>query len=134
MNRRPDLPELAAIARAHEDARWLARRRWRIATTVLVAAVPPPLAALIGAPAWPAVIAPLLIGAIAGVVAAAGRWSAPRAAMTLTALWLMLGWIAMRMPLLADGITALRDAHLIGVAAIASAVLVAAWSAAGIDD
>ena len=61
-------------------------------------------------------IAPLLIGAIAGVVAAAGRWSAPRAAMTLTALWLMLGWIAMRMPLLADGITALRDAHLIGVA------------------
>lgn len=133
MSRPPEPAESAAIARAYEDARWLARRRWRCASTVLIAALPPPLAALIGEAGWPVVVAPLLIGALVGGIAAAGRWSAPRGALTMTAGWLALGWIALQVPLLRDGIDALLAAHLVAVAAVTGAVLAAAWSAAGID-
>ena len=119
--------------RAGDDARWLARRRWRRVATVLIAALPPALAALLGEAGWRSLIAPLLIGGTVGAIAAAGAWSAPRGALTMTAGWVALGSLAIRVPLLRDGLEALLIAHLAAVAAVAGSVLAAAWCAAGMD-
>jgi len=116
-------------ARARDDARWQARRRLRQAITVLAGTAPPPVAALVGDAQWRSLPAPLLIALVVGLVAVAGGWSIPRAALTLTALWLALGSLAARIPLLADGIAALLAAHLLAVAAVAASVLIAAWGA-----
>ena len=126
----PEPPDPVRIA---DDARWLARRRWRQATTVLIAALPPTLAAWIGETQWRSLVAPLVIGTAVGGIAAAGRWSPPRAALTMTFGWLAMGSMAVRLPLLRDGIAALLAAHLLAVAAVAGSVMAAAWCAAGID-
>lgn len=123
-------PDAATAARARDDARWLARQRRRVALTVLLAAVPPTVATLAGAPRIHAVLAPLLIGTVAGLTAAVGAWSVPRGAMTMLGLWLALGGVAARLPVLADGMAALLQTHLLGAAAIALSVLGAAWNAA----